>query len=159
MCGNKLLNHLTFVSEKINYKMIKLFLIPGLVMLSCGSTKSNQSAVKSDSIIVAEQTTKANNDSLNGNTAQLPTCMKNKIDSFKLKEAHERPQRVIEYKYKGKKVFYVVMPCCDFFSEVYDENCKFLGSPDGGFSGQGDGKLPDFFKEATNEKLIWGTPK
>jgi hypothetical protein len=130
-----------------------------LVMLSCGSTKSNQSAVKSDSIIVAEQTTKANNDSLNGNTAQLPTCMKNKIDSFKLKEAHERPQRVIEYKYKGKKVFYVVMPCCDFFSEVYDENCKFLGSPDGGFSGQGDGKLPDFFKEATNEKLIWGTPK
>ena len=84
---------------------------------------------------------------------------KNKIDSFKRKEVDERPQRVVEYSYKGKKVYYVVMPCCDFFSEVYDENCKFLGSPDGGFTGKGDGKLPDFFAEAKGEKLIWGTPK
>jgi hypothetical protein len=51
------------------------------------------------------------------------------------------------------------MPCCDFFSEVYDEHCKFLGSPDGGFTGKGDGKLPDFFEEAKNEKLIWEAAK
>ena len=137
--------------------MIKLFLIPGLVMLSCGSTKSNQSATNSDSLIVAEQNAKTKNDSVNGNTALLPTCMKNKIDSFKLKEAHERPQRVVEYSYKSKKVYYIVMPCCDFFSEVYDEKCNFLGSPDGGITGKGDGKLPDFFTEAKGEKLIWGT--
>ena len=137
--------------------MIKLFLIPGLVMLSCGSTKSNQSATNSDPLIVAGQTAKAKNDSLYAGTAKLPGCMKNKIDSFKIKEVHERPQRVIEYLYKGKKVYYVVMPCCDFFNEVYDESCKYLGAPDGGFSGQGDGKLPDFFKEAKGEKLIWGT--
>jgi hypothetical protein len=157
MCGNKLLNHLTFVTENINYKMIKLFLIPGLIMLSCGSTKSNQSAANSDSLIVAGQTAKAKNDPLSGNIPKLPTCIKNKIDSFKLKEAHEKPQRVVEYTYKGKKVYYIVMPCCDFFSEVYDENCKFLGSPDGGFTGKGDGKLPDFFTEVKGEKLIWGT--
>lgn len=128
-------------------------------MLSCGSTKSNQSAVNSDSLIIAGETALAKKDSLNGNTVPFPTCIKNKIDSFKLKEVHERPQRVIEYRYKGKKVYYVAMPCCDFFNEVYDDKCKFLGSPDGGFSGQGDGKLPDFFKEVSNEKLIWGTPK
>ncbi len=135
---------------------IKLFLIPGLVMLSCGSTRSNQS-VNSDSLTVAEQTAKAKNDSLYANVAKLPTCMKNKIDSFKLKEAHEKPQRVVEYTYKGKKVYYVVMPCCDFFNEVYDDKCNFLGAPDGGFTGKGDGKIPDFFTEAKNEKLVWGT--
>jgi hypothetical protein len=51
------------------------------------------------------------------------------------------------------------MPCCDFYNEVYDANCNFLGAPDGGFTGKGDGKIPDFFAEAKNEKLVWGTPK
>jgi hypothetical protein len=91
--------------------------------------------------------------------AAMPKCIKNKIDSFKVKEAHEKPQRVIEYMYKGKKVYYVVMPCCDFYNEVYDSNCNFLGAPDGGFTGKGDGKLLDFFTEVNNEKLVWGTPK
>jgi len=150
------------ISKNKNTKMIKLAFIPVLIVLSCGSVKSNQSPSKSDSLIVAEQTAKAKNDSLYtpaGLQEKLPTCIKNKIDSFKLKEVHEKPQRVTAYTYKGKKVYYVVMACCDFFNEVYDDKCNFLGSPDGGFTGQGDGKLPDFFKEATNEKLIWGTPK
>ena len=144
-------------------------------MLSCGSTKTRQSAAKKDTVAVIEQTdVMYQRDSVilppekvnantpgdkEGNLAALPRCIKNKIDSFKLKEQHEKPQRVLEYLYKGKKVYYVVMPCCDFFNEVYDENCKFLGAPDGGFTGRGDGKIPDFFTEAKNEKLIWGTPK
>lgn len=142
--------------------MIKFFFIPILIMLSCGSTKSNQSAGKSDSGIV-EQPIGMNQRDLaiipEAINVAMPTCIKNKIDSFKLKEAHEKPQRVIEYMYKGKKVYYVVMPCCDFFNEVYDDKCNFLGAPDGGFTGKGDGKIPDFFTEVKNEKLIWGTPK
>lgn len=145
--------------------MIKLFFIPALIMLSCGSTKSNQSAGKSDSAaVVAEQPevvmyAKDSAIVTEATDVPVPACIKNKIDSFKLKEAHERPQRVIEYTYKGKKVYYVVMPCCDFFNEVYDDKCNFLGAPDGGFTGKGDGKIPDFFTEAKNEKLVWGTPK
>ena len=143
--------------------MIKFILIPAIVMLSCGSTKSNQSAAKPDSTI-AEQSDGVlyQRDSAilpEAIDAAVPTCIKNKIDSFKLKEAHEKPQRVLEYMYKGKKVYYVVMPCCDFFNEVYDDKCNFLGAPDGGFTGKGDGKIPDFFAEAKNEKLVWGTPK
>ena len=142
--------------------MIKFILIPLSIMLGCGSTKTNQSSAKTDSVIVAEQGDLNQRDSVtgpNGINVAMPICIKNKIDSFKLKEAHERPQRVIEYLYKGKKVYYVAMPCCDFFNEVYDNKCNFLGSPDGGFTGKGDGKLPDFFEEAKNEKLVWGTPK
>jgi hypothetical protein len=142
--------------------MIKLFFIPALIMLSCGSTKSNQSAAKTDSVMVDQPVGMNQRDSAilpEAIDAAVPTCIKNKIDSFKVKEAHEKPQRVIEYVYKGKKVYYVVMPCCDFYNEVYDANCNFLGAPDGGFTGKGDGKIPDFFAEAKNEKLVWGTPK
>ena len=142
--------------------MIKFILIPLSIILGCGSTKTNQSSAKTDSVIVAEQGDLNQRDSMigpNGIHVAMPICIKNKIDSFKLKEAHERPQRVIEYLYKGKKVYYVAMPCCDFFNEVYDNKCNFLGSPDGGFTGKGDGKIPDFFEEAKNEKLVWGTPK
>ena len=136
--------------------MIRLFFIPVLIVLSCGSTKTNQSATAEqkakDSLIISSNTQ-------TGNIGELPTCMKLKIDSFKTAQKHEQPQKVVEYQYKGKKVYYVVMPCCDFFNEVYDDKCKLLGSPDGGFTGKGDGKLPDFFKEAKNEKLIWEAAK
>ena len=141
--------------------MIKFILIPVLIMLSCGSTKTNHSAAQADTVIAEEPVMNQRDSAIipEAIDAAVPTCIKNKIDSFKLKAAHEKPQRVVEYMYKGKKVYYVVMPCCDFFNEVYNENCKFLGSPDGGFTGKGDGKLPDFFAEAKSEKLIWGTPK
>jgi hypothetical protein len=142
--------------------MIKFILIPGLVMLSCGSTRSNQTTAKNDPAIVLAPIEKAQTDSLKAQAtayAALPTCLKNKIDSFKLKEKHERPQSVVEYMYKGKKVYYVVMPCCDFFNEVYDENCGYLGAPDGGFTGKGDGKLPDFTAEAKPGKEIWNSVK
>ena len=149
--------------------MIKLFFIPALIVLSCGSVKTNQSAAKTDSIIITAPVNQPVKDSLpaekpadktfDNKPAALPKCIKKKIDSFKMKAQHEKPQRVVEYMYKGKKVYYVVMPCCDFFNEVYDANCKLLGSPDGGFTGKGDGKLPDFFSGAKNEKLIWGSAK
>ena len=142
--------------------MIKFFLIPIIIMLSCGSTKTNQSATKTDTVNVEEPVVMNQRDSAiipEASDVALPKCIKNKIDSFKLKEAHEKPQRVIQYVYKGKKVYYVVMPCCDFFNEVYDAKCNFLGSPDGGFTGKGDGKLPDFFAAAKGEKLIWAAAK
>ena len=149
--------------------MIKLVFISGAIMLSCGPLKTSQSVEKTDSVIVTAPVNQPVKDSLPTqkpvnktpviNNTALPTCIKNKIDSFKLKEQHEKPQRVVEYIYRGKKVYYVVMPCCDFFNEVYDANCKLLGSPDGGFTGKGDGKLPDFFSGAKNEKLIWGSAK
>ena len=141
--------------------MIKFVFIPVVIMLGCGSTKSNQSAAKTDTVITEEPVMNQRDSAIIPETidAALPKCIKNKIDSFKLKEAHEKPQRVIEYVYKGKKVYYVVMPCCDFYNEVYDAKCNFLGAPDGGFTGKGDGKLPDFFTEVKSEKLVWGTPK
>ena len=139
--------------------MIKMFIIPVVVLLSCGSTKKSPAQLSVDSAAVVEKPITDSSVVTNATGPVLPTCIKNKIDSFKLKEVHERPQRVLEYIYKGKKVYLVIMPCCDFFNEVYDDKCKYLGAPDGGFTGKGDGKIPDFYETAKSEKLVWGTAK
>jgi hypothetical protein len=38
---------------------------------------------------------------------------------------------------------------------LYDAKCNLLGHPDGGMTGKGDGKFPDFNKEKRKEKIIW----
>ena len=82
-------------------------------------------------------------------------CMQKKIAAYKKLEKHEQPQRVVEYVYHGKKVYYVVAPCCDQFNLLYDSKCNLLGNPDGGFTGKGDGKFLDFAEKRTKEKVLW----
>ncbi len=60
-----------------------------------------------------------------------------------------------KYEWKSKTVYYVITSCCDNFNLLLDENGKKLCSPDGGFTGHGDGKCPNFIKEKKNGKLIW----
>jgi hypothetical protein len=65
------------------------------------------------------------------------------------------PQSIWRYEYKGQVVYYVPAQCCDQFSTLYDAKGKIICSPDGGFSGRGDGHCTDFFSTRANEKLIW----
>ena len=61
----------------------------------------------------------------------------------------------MEYEYQGNIVYYVPPQCCDQFSQLYDSNGKLICAPDGGFSGRGDGKCPDFSRVRKNKVLIW----
>ena len=83
------------------------------------------------------------------------SCIQQMIAKFSEAEKHVRPSKIYSYLYKGKAVYYVVAPCCDNFNELYDAECKLLGNPDGGFTGRGDGKFPDWEAEKKAEKLIW----
>jgi hypothetical protein len=65
------------------------------------------------------------------------------------------PQSIWRYQYKGEAVYYVPAQCCDQFSVLYDLKGKAICAPDGGFTGRGDGRCPDFFQERANEVLIW----
>lgn len=65
------------------------------------------------------------------------------------------PQSVWKYEYINATVFYVPPQCCDQFSVLYDIHGNILGAPDGGITGTGDGKIPDFFNMRTKEELIW----
>ncbi len=86
---------------------------------------------------------------------KLPYCIETKINLFKSEPKGNPPRSIIQYTYKGQKVFYIPAQCCDQYSEVFDENCNLLGHPDGGITGKGDGKLPAFFTDAKDAKLIW----
>ncbi|NJD59788.1 MAG: hypothetical protein C3F13_16795 [Anaerolineales bacterium] len=65
------------------------------------------------------------------------------------------PLSIWLYDYNGQPVYFVPAHCCDIFSVVYDNNGSVLCAPDGGITGTGDGKCPDFYSVRTNEQLIW----
>ncbi len=88
-------------------------------------------------------------------TTAVPACVQKLIDDASKEDPPMTPMRVDEYSYKGKKVYLVTSPCCDFYNFVYDENCKQLCAPSGGFTGGGDGKCRDFDSTAKKVKEIW----
>lgn len=89
------------------------------------------------------------------NIKGLPSCMVKLIAKFKQEDVQNPPRKIFSYTYYGATVYYVSPPCCDFFSDLYDSNCKIIAHPDGGITGRGDGRAKDFVKLRTNEKLVW----
>ena len=94
-------------------------------------------------------------DSMKGIPADVPGCIQDFIQIKQYTAVENPPASVWEYEYKGQTVYYIPPICCDIPSKLIDVNCNQTCSPDGGFSGQGDGKCPDFFRERTHERLIW----
>ena len=84
-----------------------------------------------------------------------PNCIKKKIRQIKSNGVANPPSSVWKYNYHGETVYYIPPRCCDIGSQLYDNNCNQICSPDGGNSGGGDGKCPDFFTDRTNGELIW----
>lgn len=114
-------------------------------VMSCCSTKNKTSGAGDNT-----------NGADTGTTAtKLPACVNDLIAQFKEEKVQNPPRKIYSYTYQGKTVYYVPAICCDFFSDLYDSNCKLIGHPDGGFTGKGDGKMPDFFSARTNEVLVW----
>jgi hypothetical protein len=125
--------------------MKHIILIICVVAASCCSTK------KSVNEPPKKETTEVQNPLLKS----IPLCIRQMIEKFKSEEKQNPPRKIMSYTYRDKTVYYVTAPCCDFYSDLYDDNCKLLGHPDGGITGKGDGKLPDFEKARSNENLIW----
>jgi hypothetical protein len=94
-------------------------------------------------------------------TNELPRCLRSKIDSMAANPNEGSPQSVTRYSYNNHTVYYMKAACCDKYNIVYDSACNVLGFPDGGFTGRGDGKMPNFFNEAKDGKVVWelGTEK
>ena len=85
----------------------------------------------------------------------LPVCVKVLIEKMKSEPVTNPPGMVYSYKYMGKKVFYIPAVCCDNFSDLYNDSCRLMGHPDGGFTGRGDGKIKGFDTVKSEEKLLW----
>lgn len=87
--------------------------------------------------------------------ASLPICIQDLIKKHQSEEIKNPPIKIYSYSYNGMTVYYETAPCCDMFSNLYNKECVLLGHPDGGITGRGDGKFPDFATIATNQKLVW----
>lgn len=81
-----------------------------------------------------------------------PKCIKKKIKE----ENSKCLDKVYEYSYQGETVYlFVPANCPDALYTLYNKNCNLICSPSGGLSGNGDGKCPDFYQQATNKQLIY----
>lgn len=84
-----------------------------------------------------------------------PEWVTSLIKKYQSEPVGNPPQSIWRYEYKGEIVYYVPPQCCDAFSTLYDMFGNSICAPDGGITGRGNGKCPDFFQERKNEKLIW----
>lgn len=87
--------------------------------------------------------------------AGTPECILEMIAGFKAAPVQKPAASVYQYDYHGQKVYYVTAPCCDQFNKLYSADCNLICHPDGGITGKGDGKCPDFNQAKSNEVLIW----
>lgn len=87
--------------------------------------------------------------------SDTPACIKEKIEQMKKDAVTNPPREVWQYTFNNQTVYYIPPMCCDVFSELYDAQCNLICHPDGGITGMGDGKCPDFFEKRKNETLIW----
>ena len=69
------------------------------------------------------------------------------------------PALIARYDYKGDSVYFVPPRCCDVMSIVYRSDGTVMCNADGGLTGKGDGRCPDFFTERRNERIIWRDPR
>ncbi|MFD1139740.1 DUF6970 domain-containing protein [Larkinella insperata] len=84
----------------------------------------------------------------------VPDCIQQVIEKIKQEPVWNPPAQVYRYAFKGQEVYYIPPRCCDIPGVVI-ANCDTLCAPDGGFSGKGDGRCPEFSKEAENPMLVW----
>lgn len=92
-------------------------------------------------------------------TMARPNWLQNRIQAVLAERKRNPITRILSYRYGGQTVYYVSAPCCDQFSNVFDVKGRLVCQPDGGITGKGDGKCPDFDKRKTDEKLVWEDPR
>ena len=88
----------------------------------------------------------------------IPACVRKLIDNANKETPSSAALQVDEYLYKNKKMFLFTAQCCDQFNMLYDDSCKAVCAPTGGFSGRGDGKCTDFDSAAEHIRLVWKNP-
>lgn len=86
---------------------------------------------------------------------EMLPCLREIVGKGEKESPPNAPVRIEEYLWNGKRVFLITANCCDQFNEVVDDSCHVICASSGGFSGRGDGKCPDFSKEAKLVRQVW----
>ena len=94
-----------------------------------------------------------------GNTPVTPDPVSSWVTSLAQQLAAEPvrnpPALIARYEYLGQLVYYVPPRCCDVWSDLYEADGRLRCHPDGGLTGGGDGRCPDFVSQRKDELIIW----
>lgn len=85
----------------------------------------------------------------------LPPWLTRQIEDFKQAKPANPPVKIYRYLYRNEPVYYISRRCCDIPGALFTVEGQQLCQPDGGITGKGDGKCPDFFTTRTQEELVW----
>lgn len=83
----------------------------------------------------------------------VPLCVKQKITQLENEPKRSPAASITMIVTRNKTYFYTPPYCCDFFGELYDDQCNLVCNPDGGISGNGNGNCPDY--TVLEERVIW----
>jgi len=86
---------------------------------------------------------------------EIPDWIKELITSEESGPVANPPASLTLCEYKNQIVYYLPPRCCDIPSVLYSENGNVICAPDGGITGKGDGRCPDFFEARENCEVIW----
>ena len=84
----------------------------------------------------------------------VPDCVQSKIDAIANQANYSPLAEVWKWVADDKTYYYFTSDCCDQFNLLYDEECKLVCAPDGGFTGQGDGACPHWATTPI-KTLVW----
>ena len=88
-------------------------------------------------------------------TPELLRWLTGLIQKLENEPVADPPASITRYEYNSQTVYFLPQRCCDIFSVLYDTEGSIIGHPDGGITGQGDGRVPDFLEERSSESVIW----
>lgn len=88
-----------------------------------------------------------------------PTWLRDLIQDLASQPVANPPASITAFTYRDQTVYFLPSRCCDIPSVLYDASGGVLCAPDGGITGQGDGRCPDFVTARRDERLIWADPR
>jgi hypothetical protein len=90
-----------------------------------------------------------------GSSASVASWLQSKIDQFEASPPENPPVQIYRCRYDNQNVYYITPYCCDVYGELYDSAGNLLCYPDGGLTGNGDGRCPAFFQSRSDVALVW----
>ena len=84
-----------------------------------------------------------------------PDWLRQEIIHWEDEGLQNPPIQINLYSFKNDTVVHISAPCCDQFSRLFSMDGTFLCHPDGGITGRGDGKCPDFIESSEWLYLVW----
>lgn len=85
----------------------------------------------------------------------MPEWLHARIADIQREPVSNPPASFVRYRIDGAVYYLRPARCCDIQSELYDANGNEVCRPDGGITGQGDGRCPWFHDAAGEPEVVW----